>query len=950
MIPFMDLHHCHLILLITCCCCLSDRANSQDIPIRKLRFEPASHKELNGSRNLIQDSQGFIWTCGRAGLNRYDGLEVKSFQEETENGCHPEGMIWDVMEDSFQQIWVAGNEGLFRFDRASQCFTKYFQDTSRISFLGPLQEDSDGYLWSFIGDPETEMALFRMNLKEVGYQIWPMTYLDQSDTLRNVLQDASNYVIDHNNHLWLATYRGLMHFRPEASEQSLYQIVPDQLYNAVNHIRDIHMDNQNRIWVATQGSGLLYFSLDQKQFFPAFSKPSVSGDHIKQTAEGLSKSLPDELWFSTGEFVHNASMYSINLNNLSVNHLDMAPIFGTSSTMRPAKVLLKDHSDNLWYGFFFNLLKYSKTHNHFRFITARQRTVDDLKGEGVVTVFEDKKGIIWIGSQNGIFNRWNPSTNRFRQYDLNTMALTAEAPGSITCITEDKVGRLWLGTWDNGLYIMDRRRETIRHFPYQKIDSFGISPSTHYLGTDSRGNLFLGTHMRGSGKEPGGLYKFEYEKNRFRIFPKTYREANRRYAPQYEEYYDFPFAVSTRDMEEDAHGNYWVCSLGGISYIDGQTEEVKESFSVNTLPHNIHLDDHQNLWIAGIKQGISKYHIPTKKLVHLDSLPQFRGNTIRTISPATNGDFWLHATEGMIRFDPKNEKVLRLYQNKTWMPETWEWDLVGPSRFLVTDEGQMMIPSRSGLLVFHPDSIKDHTLPPSIVFTDFMIDNDPQTYGSEQPLEKHVSVTEDIRLPYFHNNITIQFTAIHLKNPEKNRIQYRMLNLSDEWIEAGRERIARFLKVSPGSYTFQVRAANSDGYWTETSKELSITILPPWWQTWWAKTLYVMAVIGSIFGYIQWRTATLRKRQRILEKTVTERTAEVVAQKEVIQKEKERSDELLLNILPAETAEELKQFGAAQAKNYDTVTVLFTDFKDFTKVAEKLTPQELVAEIHSTLR
>jgi class 3 adenylate cyclase len=62
--------------------------------------------------------------------------------------------------------------------------------------------------------------------------------------------------------------------------------------------------------------------------------------------------------------------------------------------------------------------------------------------------------------------------------------------------------------------------------------------------------------------------------------------------------------------------------------------------------------------------------------------------------------------------------------------------------------------------------------------------------------------------------------------------------------------------------------------------------------------------------------------------------------------EKERSDKLLLNILPAETAEELKSNGLAQARKYDLVTVMFTDFKNFTEASEKLSPEELVKEIN----
>jgi class 3 adenylate cyclase len=81
----------------------------------------------------------------------------------------------------------------------------------------------------------------------------------------------------------------------------------------------------------------------------------------------------------------------------------------------------------------------------------------------------------------------------------------------------------------------------------------------------------------------------------------------------------------------------------------------------------------------------------------------------------------------------------------------------------------------------------------------------------------------------------------------------------------------------------------------------------------------------------------------ILENKVTERTYQLAL-------EKKKSDDLLLNILPSEVAEELKQKGKAEAKYFENVTVMFTDFKDFTKISERLSPAELVAEIDSCFR
>jgi class 3 adenylate cyclase len=175
--------------------------------------------------------------------------------------------------------------------------------------------------------------------------------------------------------------------------------------------------------------------------------------------------------------------------------------------------------------------------------------------------------------------------------------------------------------------------------------------------------------------------------------------------------------------------------------------------------------------------------------------------------------------------------------------------------------------------------------------------------------------------------------------------------LDKDWSSPTSKTEVNFGNLSQGDYTFRVKAMNPNGYWGPVY-EYSFVVRPPWWQTWWFLTLASLISIGTIVFYIKRRELALKEKQRVLEKAVEERTIELVAEKKevekqkvVLEKEKQRSDDLLLNILPEEVAEELKNTGVATARNFSNVTILFTDFIGFTKISEKLDANELVDEL-----
>ncbi|NYS36190.1 hypothetical protein HZZ02_21190, partial [Streptococcus danieliae] len=123
---------------------------------------------------------------------------------------------------------------------------------------------------------------------------------------------------------------------------------------------------------------------------------------------------------------------------------------------------------------------------------------------------------------------------------------------------------------------------------------------------------------------------------------------------------------------------------------------------------------------------------------------------------------------------------------------------------------------------------------------------------------------------------SLEFAALHFAAPQRNMFAYRLEGFDQDWVmtDAGR-RFATYTNLDAGNYVFRVKAANKDGVWNESGATLAITILPPFWKTWWFRTLMAALLLGAVYGAYRQRVRALRRQQNELEKQVSERTAEL---------------------------------------------------------------------------
>ena len=212
-------------------------------------------------------------------------------------------------------------------------------------------------------------------------------------------------------------------------------------------------------------------------------------------------------------------------------------------------------------------------------------------------------------------------------------------------------------------------------------------------------------------------------------------------------------------------------------------------------------------------------------------------NSIKSILEDENGNLWLGTNAGISFFDI--EKVS--FINYTSADGLKGNDFNSESALYSTD-GLMYFGSTEGLNVFNPKQITQSDFTPNIVISDFQVFNQPVKIGEDSPLKENILEAKEIILPFSQNVFSFQFSALDYNSPQSIQYAYIMEGFDDEWIEAGSRRFITYTNLNSGTYTFKVKATNSDGVWSENYKSISVVINSPWWRTPWAYASYVTLI------------------------------------------------------------------------------------------------------------
>jgi ligand-binding sensor domain-containing protein/class 3 adenylate cyclase len=561
---------------------------------------------------------------------------------------------------------------------------------------------------------------------------------------------------------------------------------------------------------------------------------------------------------------------------------------------KAVRCIMRDREGNMVLGTNENGLDIFKGERFVNFTEA-----DGLVEPQVWAVMEDKQGRIWFGTNGGIsiLDNEEGSTARVRNLTMQQGDLTSNR---VRFLRADATGNVWIGTENGGLFMFD---PTTYRFRYDTEISGSIPENkVTALETGSKGGLWVGTI--------NGLVRFVPGS-----VPVVYRAE------------DGLAGSNVTALYRDAQGVLWVGSaLRGITWVQNgiaKPLDLDRSFTATCFVQ----DGKGRMWVGTEGQGLLVLENGRVVATHTMS-DGLISNVIKSLNTDRSGHVWVGTNRGLNAWDPATNGFVAYTERAGFTGIEAK-----PNATCITRSGDLWFGTANGAARVSAKAPVGSAVPPVISLRGLRVNLE------DRPLEDGFSVGHTER------NIRIAYGSVSLSDPAAVRFQYMLEGLEKEWQPLTSETDAHYPALPPGSYTFKVKSMNRAGLWSDPPAELHFTVLPPWYKSWWFYTALVFAIGISLFSYIKVRERQLRLRNIVLERKVEERTAEVVAQSKEIEGQKERIEDLLLNILPKEISEELKEKGKATARRHEEVSVLFTDMKGFTKAAEKMSPEELVNEL-----
>ncbi len=820
----------------------------------------------NRVHSILEDHQGFLWIGTHSGLNRYDGQNFRIFEHnKEEERSLPGNEIHTLFEDAKGELWVGTDNGLARFNRSDEKFDLWIPDQAQpTDFINAdvktIIEFGNGELWVGTGIGIFSVDESRYFMKKINFETSAQFHVQA------LLEDNSGKI-------WIGTSEDL--YFAEANSRNIQSpsMRNGEKINAT--IIDIIQGKNKRIWVSTESKGVfeLFGNNDIYEYRKFDNTPGGTHNLGSMRVNSMAEDANGQIWLAPenqGLVVYNP--HSDRLTKYKSNRFNEASI-STNSIWD----IYHDVTGRIWLGTFNKGISLMDPKDR-KFSHVRQNF---FSGDGIsndaVTSFLEVGNEVWVGTDGGGINVWNQNRDKFRYFQKDHNQPQSLGSDAVLDMYEDSNGTIWIATWEGGLNKYEGKG-SFKRFMNQPNNSNSIPSNMIFaIDEDRNKNLWIALWNRGIARYNPNDDSF------FTINKSTHGN-------------DLWHSDFTNDILVDQSNTLWVGTEIGLNRITFQTDE---DFSVTTFlndpndPTSISsnyvnkvFEDHSGkLWIC-TSMGLNLYHEGSNNFERINKSSGLSGNFAQSIIQDTDNNYWVTTNKGI----SKITKIGSGWQLQNYdATDGIQGDNFSRGASYLTKDNTLLLGGTNGFNHFKQEMVKDNPHAPVVHFSKLKIFNkEVIDYGDNAPLASHINTATALTLQHHQNVFSIEYVGVSMTHADKNQYAFRLLGLETEWNDVGAQTTASYSNLEAGDYTFEVKAANNDGLWSSTPRELTITVLPPWWNTWWFKSFGSLFALLAIGSAVYVRSKQTRRYEKQLKEKIAEAVNDANRQKEEIATQKDR--------------------------------------------------------------
>ncbi len=886
-------------------------AAAEAAPLQCVIETYSTHNGLANDRiaDIYTDSRGYVWLCTWYGVSRFDGYTFKNYNAmSVAEAPMVNQRFSSVSEDADGHLWFTSyNYRLYRFN----CFTEQFEDAValvendevRHYRTNALLHDRSGATWvsiagfgvvKFSGRPDASPVRVEAvyGLRELGDEVSAL-HVDARGRCRVAtvdggivelesgpdarvgrLREAGGEPVTAFSELADAVYgltaAGLVRIGDTGvaecgSPARLTAMAVDTLHRRLyaggrggelfvleppaaelrriaaagvrlQRIRDLAADSHGTLWITTPEAGITRYDPvrnDCRHFEQEPYTVSYNIDSLTKVAEG-------------------GGLVWIKMNRYGFGYYDrehdrVEPFYNDprrpDCRMTNAVVRFDVRPDGvLWFSTYYErgLRRSVMLDQPAEMLTPDSRFGDELSGD-IRAMMNDRRGRMWCGTKNGELFCYGADGTLCHRFPQDDRPL-----GMIYALKEDSAGNIWVGTKGDGLYRLRPRgdRYDFTHYLHSDYDPYSLGDDQIYaIEEDTAGRIWVATYGGGLNMlENADSRRFIHAGNALKLYPS---EAGGR----------------VRFLLSDAPDRMLAATVEGLLVFNPNEHPKQMHFElVQHIPGDgrslggddiIHMlkDSKGRVWLATYGGGlnlIEEYSRGVPRFRRYSQEEGLQSNLCMALTEDLQGDLWVSTYNGVSRFDADRQ----LFSNYT-LYDNMRTAIFSEATALTTGSGAVCFGSGKNIYRFHPEQMRKRPVDYRLRFTGLEMCNRPVAVGSSSPLRASLMTSDCVVLPYDYSNFRVEFAALNYAVQDRVNYMYKLEGYDQDWIVAGKFNRAAYSNVPYGRYKLIVKAFVDAVDEADEGAVLRIDIRPPLWWTWWAKTIYLLLLIGA--AVVAWR-------------------------------------------------------------------------------------------------